>query len=315
MKLKALFLSLISLLFMFGCSSDSNDDTTDPDPDPQQTTNDVARSIAEYPRSGTILSSLSSDLEGEVTYSLTSESVSGAFALTADGLTVADFLVYDFEARTNITGSIQASNGTETETIAIDIEIDDVDDIWAWLDDSRSAYETAEAGEWIAVSESEYNTIANFLALTTKSGATDSDLFNTTSISSAAGNVTLSNVNDEKLPDGSYLIAFKYYSWVNNSNGVRAKLSEGNFSGPFEDVGQAFPQHNDEFNHFVLKGSNNPTDGEGFLGMYAPNNYGSKAKSGAQFLFGVGDTSILPNTGVNFVGLYQGVSTTLKQWD
>ena len=301
---------------MMSCSSDSSDEPTGADPDPQGTTNDIARSIAEYPNSGTILSTLSSSLEGDVTFTLTSESVNGAFAITADGLTVADFLVYDFEERTNITGSIQASNGSETESIAIDISIDDVDDIWAWLgDDSRAAYEAAEAGEWVPVLESEYNTIANFLAFTSKGGATDSDLISPTSISSAAGNVTVSNVNDMILPDGSYLIAFKYYSWVNNSNNVQVKLSEGNFTGPFEDVGQAFPEHNDEFNHFVLKGSDTPTDGEGFLGMYAPNNYGAKASTGAQFQFGVGNTSILPNAGSNFVALYQGLSSTLKQWD
>lgn len=317
MKFKTYFLSIFSLLILISCSSDSSDEPTDPDPnDPQQTTNDIFRSIAEYPNSGTILSSLSSNLEGDVTYTLNAESVAGAFAITAEGLTVADFLVYDYEARTNITGSILASNGTETETIAVDISIDNIDDIWAWLgDDSRAAYEAAEAGEWIPVLESEYNTIANFLALTSKSGATDSDIISPTSISSAAGNVTVSNVNEQKLPDGSYLIAFKYYSWINNSNGVQVKLSEGNFTGPFEDVGMALPEHDDEFNHFVLKGADTPTDGEGFLGMYAPGNYGSKSSSGAQFQFGVGNTSLLPNEGLNFVALHQGVSTTLKQWD
>ena len=314
MKCNSLFLSLLMVFTLMACSSENNDDTND-DPDPFETTNDIARSIAEYPGSGTLLSSLTSDLSGEVNYTLTFESVPGAFAITTAGLTVADWLVYDYESRTNITGTIEASNVTEPEMLSIDIEIDNVDDIWAFLHTSGDAYLDAEPGEWVPILESEYNDLANYLAMTTKSGALDSDLISPSSISSSAGNVTISAVNDQIMPDGSYLFAFKYYSWVNNSNNVQVKLSEGNFSGPFENVGMAFPEHDDEFNHFVIKGADTPTDGEGYLGMYAPNNYGSKSKSGAQWLFGTGNTSILPNSGSNFVPLYQGISTTLKQWD
>lgn len=313
MNRNLLFISMVMVATLWACSSENSDDTTDPDP--QQTTNDIARSIAEYPTSGTLLSSLSSSLSGEVNYNLTFESVPGAFTITTAGLTVADWLVYDYEQRTNITGTIEASNGTETETLNIDIEIDNVDDIWAFLHTSADAYLDAEPGEWIPILESEYNDLANYLAMTSKSGAEDSDLISPTSISSSAGNVTISTVNEQKLPAGSYLFAFKYYSWVNNSNNVQVKLSEGNFSGPFEDVGLAFPEHDDEYNHFVIKGADSPTTGEGYLGMYAPNNYGSKAKSGAQWLFGTGNTSILPSSGSNFVPLYQGLSSTLKQWD
>lgn len=313
MNLKTLFLSTLTFLALISCSTDSNDDVTDPTTNP--TNNSIARSIAEYPGSGTLLSSLSSNLDGDVSFSLLEESVSGAFALTSAGLTVADWQVYDFETRTQITGTILATNGTETQDISVTIDIDNVDDIWAFLNDSRSAYENATPGQWVPISESEYNDLANYLADTFKSGATDSDLYSTTSISSSAGNITLSNVNDRKLPQGSYLFAFKYYSWVNNSNGVQVKLSEGNFSGNFYDVGEALPEHNDEFNQFVLKGASSPVEDEGYLGMFAPNNYGSKEKSGAQFLYGIGNTSFLPESGANYVALHQGLSTTLKQWD
>jgi len=210
---------------------------------------------------------------------------------------------------------IEASNGTETEMINVTVNINNIDDIWAFLrGDTRTAYENANDGDWVWIRESEYNDLANYLANTTKSGASDSQIFSNASVENYSGDRTIANDNDITIPSASYLFAFKYYSWVNNVVSSKIKLSQDDAGGAYEDFGSVLPEHDDEFNHFVLKGATSVTS-QSYLGMYTSGNVGVRDDNNSRYKWRNGDVTTLDNTALGTVFLHQGLSTTLKQWD
>ena len=161
----------------------------------QTTTSDnlITINIAEYPSSGDFISSINSSLEGTLTYSITFQTSSQAIILTGNELRVGDWLAFDYETNTFFSVTIEVNNGAETETIQYRINIQNVDDIWAFLNDSRTDYENANDGEWVWITTSEYNDLANYLAETTKSGASDAELFSGGSVENYSGDRTIAN--------------------------------------------------------------------------------------------------------------------------
>ena len=300
-------LALFILLLLFSCSSED---------DSNNTSNTIEVSIDENPRSGDLVTTVTSNLSGEVSYTLTSESISQAFTLNGSTgeLRVAAWQLYDFETNPVITATVMATNGTDSESRDVTVSLNNVDDIWSFLDNSRTAYENASAGEWILITQNEYNDLANYLSEITKSGANDDHVFSNASIQQNNGQTLLANRNGDTMPTGSYLFAFKHYSWANNVSGSKVKVSEGDEFGTYETIGSNLPEHNDEYNHFVLKGNNTPTNNEGHLGIYVNNAIGYKSISGTVYGWGDGgDTDTITEGNINAVFLYQGLSTTLKQ--
>lgn len=299
------------ILFYMSCSSEEDDDNN-----PGTESNAINISIDEYPSSGTFLSQINTDLEGTVTFTIQSQTSGQAIIITNGQLAVGDWLAYDYETNQILEATVIASNGAATETINVTVNINNVDDIWAFLSgNSRTAYENASDGEWVMISESEYNDLANYLSNITKSGSNDSQVFSNVSVENFSGNRTIANNNGFTIPNGSYLFAFKYYSWINNVVSNRVKLSQGDSSGPYEYLGDVLPEHNDEFNHFVLKGASTPTTSEGFIGMYTSGAVGMRAINNTSYKWINGDLDNLDNASADKVFLHQGLSTTQKQWD
>lgn len=299
-----------TILLFFACSNEDDTDSNDP------SDNVITINIAEYPSTGDLITTVNSSLEGNLIYVITFASVPDAIVTNGNKLRVGDWEAFDFETNENIFITIEVGNGTDTEVLEYNIAIQDVDDIWAFLNgSSRTAYENASDGDWVMIAESEYNDLANYLTNTAKSGASDSQIFNNISVESATGDRTIANNNGYNIPSNSYLFAFKYYSWVNNVSTSRIKLSQGDSGGSYQDVGNVLPEHNDEYNHFVLKGANSLTTSEGFLGMYAGGKVGAKDNSNSSYKWRNGNVDNLDNTASGSVYLHQGLSTTLKQWD
>ncbi|WP_299362054.1 hypothetical protein [Winogradskyella sp.] len=298
------------IAFLLACNSeddgDSNNDPTD---------NTITINIAEYPNSGDLITTIDSNLQGNLSYTIISETASQAAIISGNELRVGDWLAFDFETYENLFVTVEVSNGNKAETFEYRIAIQNVDDIWAFLNTSRSDYENADNGDWVWITESEYNDLANYLSETAKSGATDSQIFNNASVENYSGNRTISNDNNNVIPSNSYLFAFKYYSWINNVTTNKVKLSLGDAGGPYFDFGNTLPNHDDEYNHFVLKGSNTPTTSEGYIGMYTAGAIGVKDSNGNSYKWRNGDVEDLDNTASGIVFLHQGLSTTLKQWD
>jgi len=308
-------IKLSTLLLAFILVSCSNEDDTSGE---APTNNTIEVSINEYPTSGDLVTTITSNLIGNLNFSITSQSVSQAMGIDSSSgeIRVLAWQEFDYETITEITLTVSITNGTDTEEKNVIVSIINVDDIWAFLNSSRNAYENAADGTWVMVTESEYNDLAYYMAEVTKSGATDSDLLNSANINANPGQALISNLNESTIPASSYVYAFKHYSWANNVSGTKVKLSTGTELGAYEALGEALPEHNAEYNHFVLKGNATPTTSVGYLAIYVNNSIGYKNISGSPYGWGSdGDTDFLTNGNVGAVFLYQGLSTTLKQWD
>ena len=220
---------------------------------------------------------------------------------------------------------IRDSNGTESETINVSINLNNIDDIRAFLtDDSRTAYDNADDGEWIVVTENEYNNIANNLADVNRRGNSEfvfdlsgTDIFITgPDFTLTVEDVPNADTNTPNLTAGEYLYAFKYFTTANNFGGTNVKLSETSNQEGFAIIGTNLPGHNIGFNYFVLKGNNAPTANVGYLGIYETSSIGYRIIPGSSFFFENGDSSFISNPGApNRAYLFQGLTTSIKQWD
>lgn len=299
-----------SLILFASCSNEDDNDSNDP------SDNIIIINVAEYPSSGEFIATLNSNLEGNLSYSITNQTIDFAVLLSGNELRVGDWQAFDYETNENLFITIEISNGTETEILEYKIAIQDVDDIWAFLSgNTRTAYEDASPGEWVWITESEYNDLANYLSETTKSGATDSQIFDGGSVQNIGGSRTFANANGHTMPSNHYFFAFKYYSWSSNAASNRVKLSETSAESSFSSVGEILPEHDDGFNHFVLKGVDSKTTSEAHIGMYASVSIGAKNDNSSTYNYGEGNTATLDDTATGKVLLQQGLSTTLKQWD
>ncbi|MBT8220849.1 MAG: cadherin repeat domain-containing protein [Bacteroidia bacterium] len=125
--LSILFLSLV----FTQCSKDSSDPGT---PDITVTASDFSTTIAENPTAGMVLGIIQgSTNSGSVTFSLTSESVAGAFSVNSSSgqLSVADATLFDFEINPTLTGTVRVANGSISKTANITVTLTDVDEMVA----------------------------------------------------------------------------------------------------------------------------------------------------------------------------------------
>lgn len=309
---KSVFAIILFTVILTILSCSSEDDSSNP---PQNNTIEV--SIDEYPTTGDIVTTVTSNLSGSLTYTITSQSIPNAFDISSSGeLRVLAWQLFDFETTPVITVTADVTNDTETENKIIIVSINNIDDIAAFLTGSLSAYNNATAGEWVKILQSEYNDLANNLFQVTKSGQFDDIFNNSQTISTGGANYTVTNNNTPTMEEGSYLFAFRYYTSQNNTTGSNVKISETSYQSNFETVGSNLPMHDSGYNYFVLKGSNSPTSATAYLGIYESNTIGFKSVSGSNsYFFESGDVTDLTNNGSNRRYLYQGLSTTLKQWD
>lgn len=232
-------------------------------------------------------------------------------------LTVGDASFFDFETNPVIQAVIEIDNGIETVTTGLRIDLNDKDDIEFYLSESKQDYINAQAGDWIEVTEVEYNNLAINLNDVSKIATNDADYNNTalsSTISTTAANTTIANRNGETMPSGSYLFAFKYISG-GVTTATKAKQSSVDITTGYQDIGNNFPMSPASGNHFlVLKTSDVPTTDVGYLAIYSDmkafRNYPS-----ILIHSGTGDTNELPDIQSNNLFLYQGLSSTQKQWD
>lgn len=254
----------VVLLFTTACEDDTPTSTI-------ITANDLDTSIDENPANGAFIANFTATVNQSsiTTYAIASQSVSGAIAIDANTgtVSVADASAFDYETNTSITGIIKitAADAIEKE-VNFTITINDVDFIRNNLSTSQSAYDAASDGDWITVTEAEYNALATGLSAVTRSGMPEASflLSNTSSFWSSNPHVTaLAGTSVDKVPSGSYLFAFKFIRYESNtSTGSRVKLSETSETDGFENIGTALPDASgseSSIHYYVLKGNSTAT--------------------------------------------------------
>ena len=300
---------MFAVLLALSCSEDG--DGFNP------SASDLILTIDENPSIGESLGVVATNLTGTLVYSITSQNPSDAFSINSSTgeITINDASKFNYEMNASLEATISVTNSEQTASSSVLVSLNDIDDIWYYLSSSQETYMNAEDNSWIMVTESEYNVLADNLINITRSGTSEEEYNSTGSFTSGGGNTTWNNDNDKTIPPISYLFAFKVYSWSNNAASSSVKISTGDATGPYMAIGENLPQHNSGNRYFVFKGSDAPTQGEAHLGYFASAAIGAKSLSNSVYRVSSGNAETLFDVNGGFVILFQGLSTTVKQWD
>lgn len=309
-NLISFFIIITLLTIMVSCSSEDDSSNNPP------SNSNIETSINENPSSGDLVTTITSNLSGDVSFSISSQSISQAFTLDSSSgeLRVAAWQVFDFETNPVITATISVTNGTDSENKIVIVTLNNMDDIWSFLNTSRQMYENASTGQWIAVTASEYNDLANYLFDVSKCGATDSQYNRNDQIYYDNTFYTYANDNGATIEPQNYLFAFKYTCGEDNLTNTKVKLSSTSVSEGYSNIGGDVPTHNSGENYFVLKGNSTSTTETSYMAIGAERFGYFSGTSGFNFKYGTYDVNELPYNWTG-IALYQGLTTTLKQWD
>ena len=304
------------LLTTFGCSNDDNS--------PQMLTlQDLQVTIDENPTNGAVLGTVQSNSNVSLTFSIESQTPAGALNIneSTGALTVADATLFNYETNPTITANITVSSSGEMQTAIATINLNDIDNIRTLLSTSQANYDAVANGEWVQISEAEYNNIANNLMAITRAATTEGEYASTiySGITSTNNSVTVANSTTSLVPANGYLIAFKYKVWDStNVIGLKLKLSSSGNNVGFSDFANPLPTHsgNNEDVFFVLKNNNTSVNANSYLGFFQSNSsillYEDTTTSGAYW--NIPDSSDLVATYNNRNIFYQGLCTTQMQW-
>jgi hypothetical protein len=307
----------MALLFLAACGSDDNSEA------PDEVALVVKGEVSEFPSEGEVFATINSRLSGDLTYTLNTISRANAFDLDGNTgvLTVKDPMVFDFETTTTITGQVSVSNGSETEIWSLEAMIRDMDDIAFWLTDSQTAYEMENTGNWVMITEEEYGLLDSKLSGVSKSGTTDLLFQQGTSATNFSSYNDFTIANDlSSIPNESYVFAFRYLSSSENATGNKVKVTAGGVTDTYTDVGNPLPNHGTGIHFFVLKGAEKITAGDrGFLGFYSQEglSYDNEGLALGTHYAEQGDNNTFGTESIVVEGvcMYQGLSTTVRQWN
>lgn len=323
-NLKTGLLLAVFSIAIISCSKDDGPIVT------TVTTADVTKNIDENSTNGTVVGTVTgASNTGTVNFSITSQTPNGALSInvTTGELTVADATIFDFETNPTITAIVKVADGEVTKNSNVTVNLNDIDDIEFFLSESKKGYSNATNGEWILVTEAEYNNLAAKLNNVTITGTTETEFNSTDKIhKSVFGEFTTATINAATImPSGGYLFAFKYVVDPQNDAVTTAQVKQSsvsNYSG-FADIGGVLPSHNhgsEKTFYFVLKGNSTATTNTGYMAFTKGKDSRTiyKVISGAQYHYAGGNTNNLGSTifmGTNGVRwMNQGLVTTQKQW-
>ena len=313
---KCIFFTI--LLFTFSCSSDDGGGGSSGINAVNLVTN-----FDENPAVGATVGTIQASSGNTLSFSITAQTPSGALSInpSTGELKVANANAFDFETNPILSATISILDLSDTTSVTATININNLDDIASFLSTSEAAYTAAADGDWVIVTETEYNSLASNLNEisrigTTEAEYTDSNMTNQSNMPQWIA----SNITSATVPSDSYVFAFKYNAFdVVNATTTKVKLSTTSGSDGYVDLGSTLPSHSGAMEdvYFVLKGNMDITSNLGYLAILKAENsiMGLKNITGNQsYYWASGDTnSGLAQFDDNKI-LYQGLSTTQKQW-
>ncbi|MCB4807166.1 cadherin repeat domain-containing protein [Tamlana sp. 62-3] len=306
-RLKFLWATLL-LIVVFACSKDE-------DKAGINVQNFIAN-FDENPTNGDAVGTIQAVGSGTLSFSITSQIPSGALSVnpSTGALSVADASLFDFETNPIISAEVTIIDVSNTETASVTINLNDLDDIESFLSSSKASYVAASAGEWIAVTETEYNALATNLNEITKVATSDKEYDYDLDVERSSTEFTIANNNGHTIPASSYIIAFKFHA-ITNSSTNKVLISTTHLLGPYTQLGNNLPTTTTGDQFYVIKGNN--TTAEGYLGFYNSDQMGFK-RVPTSISYGFHSSESLTLLSEIFddarIVLYQGLSTTQKQW-
>ena len=193
----------------------------------------------------------------------------------------------------------------------------------ASLSTSKANYQSATAGSWVTITEAEYNKLATDLANVTVSGMPQASFG--TGITGEWTNIShttvLTGSSVTKVPTGSFLFAFKFVRYTNNtSTGSRVKLSQASETDGFTNLGGVLPDASGtatSTHYYVIKDNNTATTAtNAYVGFFCNGSViaASTSVANVRINWGQGDVSIVSAAANTNEVHYQSLSTTTKQW-
>lgn len=270
----------------------------------------------ENPTNGDAVGTVQAVGSGTLSFSITSQTPTGALNInpSTGALTVANASLFDFETNPTISAQVSIIDVSNTETASVTINLNDLDDIESFLSTSKANYTGASAGEWIAITETEYNALATNLNEVTKVATSDTEYDYNLEVESSATEFTIANNNGHTIPASSYIIAFKFHA-ISNGSANKVLISTTDLLGPYTQLGNNLPTTTTGDQFYVIKGNNTVT--EGYLGFFNATQMGYK-RVPTSISYGFHSSESLTLNSEIFddalIVLYQGLSTTQKQW-
>ncbi len=315
----AIAIALLTTLVLSSCSKDDGPAI------PSAIVSNITTIINENPQNGTAIGTITTDMAGTLSYSISSQSVVDAFNINSNTgeVFVNDNSKFDFETNPTLGATVSVTNSSETATGLVSVTLNNIDDIAFFLSISQPEYNAAAFGNWIKITAEEYNILATSLNDVTKSGTTDSQYDDDSQVlaaSSSTNGIFFANDNGITMPANSYCFAFKYNA-VSGAvpNTTKVKTSGTSATSNYSDLGSTLPVVNTaEAHYFVFKGNDVIIQGIGYLGIYSSLNIGYKViADSTSYHYTLNDSSDLDTVGgtSSAIILYQGLTTTQKQWD
>ncbi|BAO76766.1 cadherin repeat domain-containing protein [Winogradskyella sp. PG-2] len=310
MKFKFNFLLFFGLALIISCSADDTVEVDNFTP----SASDITLTIDENPSNGQTLCNVATNLTGSLVYSISSQSPTGAIAINnATGeITINDSSKFDYEINSIIEATITVTNSLDSAISDILITLNNIDDILSFLSTSQQAYQNAMNGEWILVTEDEYNMLATKLYDIQRASTSDEHYNIDITTSYDSGYYTYSNNNGIDIAPSQYIFAIKYKGDDDGVTDAKVKVSSNNIDEGFIDLGQTLLEHNAGDKYFVLKGNSQSFDSTSYLGISGRLAYVNVADHNFKYKFGDSEDLTSNCTGI---ALYQGLTTTVKQWD
>ncbi|NAS13161.1 cadherin repeat domain-containing protein [Poritiphilus flavus] len=288
---------------------------------------DLQVSLEENPSDGQLIASLVPGNTEGLEFSIVNQSPENAFLLNANTgeIRVNEASLFDFETNPELTLTAFVSDGIKDETARVTVNLDNMDDIFHFLSASKQTYLEADAGNWIEITQEEYDALEAGLNKVSFVGPGRSSYAFSSTLNysyTAAGFTSVRHEERHQVVNNGYIFAFKYmngtgFGWI---PGHQVKQADGNPLNPLTDLGNPLPFHRlGDVSYFVLKGNNTPasTSGPGYIGFYstAPVAYWD----GTGAYMGEGNLSQInpPDNSqeVRFNLQYEALISTQKQWD
>ena len=318
MNRSTIFLNLSIIgLFLFTVSCGSDDDRVG---NSGINVQNLVVNFDENPAVGASIGAIEAVSNNTLSFSISSQIPSGALKInpSTGELSVANASLFDFETNPVINATISIIDPSDSTGAKATINLNNLDDIASFLSTSEAAYTAAEDGDWVAITAPEYIALASSLNEVSKVGTTDNEYNATTIDESHTLAWVVSNVTSANIPKNSYVFAFKYHAKsVTDNSTSKVKQSTTSIDNGYADLGGALPTHSgtDIDVYFVLKGNNAMTNSTGYLAFYKALNQSMGFEYTTNDYYVALDDS---NSGLELENggtlLYQGLSTTQKQW-
>jgi len=314
---------LTTLMVTISCSKDGQD-TLPPE------AKSLEASLEEHPLTNAQIGKVVTNLEGDLVYVITSQTPEGAMKIDPKSgeLSVSDSTLFDFELNPRLVANIVVSNTSETLNTSANVNLNDIDDIAAFLTVSRDRYLHTEDGQWVGVTDEEFKRIQEGLYKVSAVGLPlDVESYRRTRGTWLEPDYTWYNKNEYQIPTNHYIFGFKTKMLFDEKLGKsQVKITTAENTATFEDLGGPLPQQEEGKllvdGNYILKGSSDISPNARVLAFYskarirletrskdgeAITTSGFRARGESNDLTGVQIT--------NQAAMYRGLATPIKQWN